>query len=187
MRIEPRFVGSDESLMRAAGVNIVAIKQRINIETECKNIVAQFDLEAEQLLSEIEDERVWQLLIDKFPATLAEKDRKASLKLEKALIDKQAKSVCDFIRRISITYNLTFEDYLNMLVWQGGACAICKLSVDGYRLSVDHDHACCPGKTSCGRCVRGLLCTRCNWTLGRIEVVEGGGSSFDNYLRTCRS
>jgi hypothetical protein len=34
---------------------------------------------------------------------------------------------------------------------------------------VDHDHSCCQGRRSCGKCVRGALCNRHNLYLGFIE------------------
>lgn len=49
-----------------------------------------------------------------------------------------------------------------MLQEQGGVCAICKQPPRRNKLHVDHDHSCCPGKRSCGRCIRGLLCASCN-------------------------
>lgn len=45
---------------------------------------------------------------------------------------------------------------------QRGACAACGTPSKFERLRVDHDHACCPGNYSCGRCIRGLLCHGCN-------------------------
>ncbi len=62
--------------------------------------------------------------------------------------------------------------------WQGlierqsGLCAICNGDLGG-GYAVDHDHRCCPGRTSCGSCVRGALCRSCNLALGGFsESVE---------------
>jgi hypothetical protein len=64
-------------------------------------------------------------------------------------------------------YGLTPESYIEMEKAQGGVCAICKEPErEKKRMAVDHNHSCCPGLTSCGKCIRGLLCTRCNKGLG---------------------
>lgn len=70
-------------------------------------------------------------------------------------------------------FNMTIEDYEKMHAEQDGVCAICgkpetRLTKEGVlsSLAVDHDHACCEGDYSCGQCVRGLLCFRCNMMLG---------------------
>jgi len=36
---------------------------------------------------------------------------------------------------------------------------------------VDHDHACCPGAVSCGRCVRGFICAGCNQDAGSFDRI----------------
>jgi hypothetical protein len=65
-------------------------------------------------------------------------------------------------------YNLDAADYLQMINEQGNLCAICKQPEtwttkygDVRPLAVDHCHK--TGK------VRGLLCTRCNATLGYVD------------------
>lgn len=69
-------------------------------------------------------------------------------------------------------YRLTVERYLDMLEEQNYRCAICSAESPGdvraNRFHVDHDHRCCPGSTSCGQCIRGLLCRGCNTALGNF-------------------
>jgi hypothetical protein len=36
-------------------------------------------------------------------------------------------------------------------------------------LAVDHDHSCCPGKKSCGKCIRGVVHMACNIALGLMK------------------
>lgn len=71
--------------------------------------------------------------------------------------------------QIKTSYGLTREEFEAILEAQGGGCAICKTKEPGKqhgRWVVDHDHACCADRKSCGSCIRGLLCTRCNVGLG---------------------
>jgi hypothetical protein len=78
-------------------------------------------------------------------------------------------------------YGLTKDDFDRMLEAQGYACAMGGEPFEsGDQICIDHDHACCPEeKRSCGRCVRGLLCTRCNRALG---IIERKGAMARAYL-----
>jgi hypothetical protein len=39
--------------------------------------------------------------------------------------------------------------------------------------AIDHDHSCCNGQRSCGKCIRGVLCSSCNLSLGHVESMIG--------------
>ena len=47
-----------------------------------------------------------------------------------------------------------------------GFCALCGKKDAGRSLCSDHDHDCCPGEKSCGKCTRDFLCHKCNKALG---------------------
>lgn len=90
-------------------------------------------------------------------------------------------------KKLRSEFKMTLGEYRIMLDEQGGTCAACGSPPGDTRLHVDHDHACCDGKYTCGKCVRGLLCFRCNAALGNvadnIEVLE----SLKRYLLRSRS
>lgn len=67
------------------------------------------------------------------------------------------------------TYNISGEWRTLTLLAQEGTCAICHTAIDEAAGRVDHDHTCCLGRKSCGRCVRGLLCDSCNTGLGKFR------------------
>jgi len=70
-------------------------------------------------------------------------------------------------------FGLTPERHKKLLQVQGGLCALCgpETGRNGSTkaLATDHDHRCCPGRKSCGNCVRGALCSDCNRMLGRVN------------------
>lgn len=77
-------------------------------------------------------------------------------------------------------YSLTDERFDQLIQSQNGRCAICRRSEN--KLQIDHDHACCPGKFSCGRCVRGLLCGRCNRGIAYFHEEAGVFANAATYL-----
>lgn len=70
-------------------------------------------------------------------------------------------------RRGSIyRYGVDIEE---LLAGQGGLCALCGTDdALGKGWMVDHDHKCCPGTKTCGKCTRGVLCAPCNLGLGQF-------------------
>lgn len=92
-------------------------------------------------------------------------------------------------RRVERTYGLTPDEYDRLYAHQGRRCAICRRATGAVtrkgqrRLAVDHDHTCCPGPTSCGRCVRGLLCGPCNDVLAHARDAPDYFHRALNYLR----
>jgi hypothetical protein len=67
-------------------------------------------------------------------------------------------------------YKMTPEHYDQLLLSQNNVCAVCQQECKTTRgLAVDHDHKCCPGNKSCGKCIRGLLCSNCNRAIGMLQ------------------
>jgi hypothetical protein len=87
-------------------------------------------------------------------------------------------------RRLAQVYSITPAVYAALYRLQGGTCAICQRATGARkRLAVDHDHSCCDAPTSCGRCVRGLLCKSCNQMLGRMRDSPEAFERAAAYLR----
>lgn len=88
----------------------------------------------------------------------------------------------DWCRNLKIRFRISTDDYNKMLDLQGGVCAICRQPPGSHRLGVDHDHLCCLGKKSCGKCVRGLLCDNCNFMLAKAKDDTGRLRNAIRYL-----
>lgn len=79
-------------------------------------------------------------------------------------------STNDQVRSIT-RHGISLSSYLARHRRQQGRCAVCQ--TQGHRLEIDHDHSCCDGQYGCHRCVRGLLCGRCNRVLGSFKDDPG--------------
>lgn len=79
-----------------------------------------------------------------------------------------ATGLCERHRRLTFRYNLSVERLVELFA--DARCDICGTSEPGGKgFHIDHDHACCGAKGSCGNCVRGLLCGACNSGLGQFR------------------
>ena len=74
------------------------------------------------------------------------------------------------VRRLVRKYALTSERAKALL--KDPRCKICgtkdpaKVKAGRSGWCIDHDHSCCPGSKSCGKCVREVLCVTCNSLIG---------------------
>jgi hypothetical protein len=88
------------------------------------------------------------------------------------------------------TYNITKDQVFWLLYKQNQVCYLCheeetkrfKNGITPVSLTIDHDHRCCPGRKSCGQCVRHLLCHRCNFMLGVVEAKPQLIHRFADYI-----
>lgn len=78
-------------------------------------------------------------------------------------------------------YNISPDEAQAMYEAQGGRCAICRVPKNIDSLHVDHDHRCC-AQGSCGRCVRGFLCSQCNTGIGMLGDDRGRLLAAADYL-----
>lgn len=71
----------------------------------------------------------------------------------------------DSVRKRSICkrYSLSSSQYDEMMT---RGCDSCGSFSD---LCIDHNHSCCNGEFSCGKCIRGILCRGCNIAEGWLN------------------
>lgn len=91
------------------------------------------------------------------------------------------------IRRISDVkrmYNLTPDQVSLLIETQRNTCGACEQPFKPSDfLYIDHDHDCCPGIKSCGKCVRGVLHRNCNAGIGFLGDNIAGLEKALKYLR----
>lgn len=105
-----------------------------------------------------------------------------------ATCHRDRRTASQLARRLSYVarqYGLTPEQYQALVDHcrkNDKGQALCMMCNRVRARAVDHDHSCCSGKTSCGKCVRGLLCTRCNVFLGHSRDDVAVAHNMVDYL-----
>lgn len=94
---------------------------------------------------------------------LANKDRIKEINSK----NKKYRASRDRWYRIKNTYSISEETYSKILESQNNSCAICKSK--NKKFYIDHDHKCCPTEISCGRCIRGIICQKCNMFMHYVD------------------
>jgi hypothetical protein len=86
-------------------------------------------------------------------------------RLEKKRVSKAAHA-----KRTEANFGVDGEFYWGLYEWQEGKCWICRFATGATkRLAIDHDHRCDQGHPpdkGCRKCIRALLCGRCNQQIG---------------------
>lgn len=82
-----------------------------------------------------------------------------------------------FAYRMWTQYRLRIEEYKELTK---NGCEVCG---SFKRLVIDHDHSCCSGTSTCGNCIRGVLCTPCNTAEGMLESSLQNAKNMVKYIK----
>lgn len=66
---------------------------------------------------------------------------------------------------LRVRYLMTLEEFYKR---SANGCELCGDKPER-ALHVDHDHKCCRGQVTCGNCVRGVICNKCNKAVDKYE------------------
>lgn len=108
-----------------------------------------------------------------------EKDKRATDGVAVRTKCKQCDETRKYKRFVKKEYDISWEDYEEMLESQNGCCAICKSRIGNsraQRLFVDHCHESLK--------VRGLLCSSCNHGLGLFKDSPSLLIKASEYLKS---
>lgn len=87
-----------------------------------------------------------------------------------------------------VLYKISIEQYNNMLLRQSYKCAACqKPFLENETPAIDHDHSCCSGNKSCGKCVRGLIHRNCNTIEGLCKSDPEILQNIANYINRAKN
>lgn len=79
----------------------------------------------------------------------------------------KGKGLCARHNRRRNNYSLSVEGFLTLVVDARCGNPACGSTEN---LHIDHDHTCCPSQGgSCGKCIRGMLCGRCNVAMAMLK------------------
>lgn len=74
-------------------------------------------------------------------------------------------------------YGISWDEYTEFIKDGCEACGSLK------NLSIDHDHNCCPGTKTCGKCLRGALCRGCNTLEGFVRANPASLNGVIAYMK----
>lgn len=93
-------------------------------------------------------------------------------------------ALCKKANRISIAarkYSLP-KNVVEQILTEPVCSGCGKTQLEASVFHFDHDHNCCSGRKSCGKCYRGLLCQKCNIALGQSNNDPTILRNLANYL-----
>ena len=103
--------------------------------------------------------------------------------LEHAEENRLKQKIRDSKRPKGSRHNIDQATYDSMLGRFKGKCWACR---ENDATHIDHDHGCCSGTYSCGKCVRGLLCRSCNLAYGMLGESKERVQNLLNYASAYR-